>query len=79
MKLVTTLLLALAAFCRAADPLKDAILLKGIDDLKEIAEKAGLDYEDDAKLEELQARCPPAARAWSYPEPSPCALAEAHL
>ena len=57
MKLAVALLALLVAFCSAeADPLKDAILLKGADELKVICQKAGIQHEEDASLETLQAR-----------------------
>lgn len=49
------LIAAALALCAAeADPLKDAILLKSRDELKVIAEKAGIQHEDDASQELLQ-------------------------
>ena len=48
-------LAATLALCAAeADPLRDAILLKGREELKVIAEKAGIEHEDDASQEMLQ-------------------------
>jgi len=52
--MLRTLLLAVALAVCSCDPLKDAILGKGIDDLKTIALKAGLDFEDGDSLETLQ-------------------------
>lgn len=55
LRVVVIALISLVAVAQEADPLRNAIMLKSIEDLVGIASKAGLEHAKDADLESMRA------------------------